>query len=308
MSDKQIWTFKYEPKTLNEMVLNPEIRPKLEKAIKEVPNLLLYGSAGIGKGTFTKIFLKETNLDYMWINASDKTGIDFIRNDVKPFAYAASKQLKIVVFNEAEALSGYADKGSSKSGAQKILKQLIEDTQKVCRYVFLTNHVQFILSEIRSRCQDIALDNLPLKDIVLFGSRILKAEKVSYDNKLLIKIAQKCYPDVRKTIQALQENSIGGKLVDSKIHTSEEIFEEILELILNKDVNKIRTMLRSNYIDYVSLYEFLFNNVDKFGSPGGAILEIGDHIRWNNEVANKEINFIHMVVNMIYQKIVGDKN
>ena len=305
MTDKQIWTFKYEPTNLNEMVLNPEIRPKLEKAIKEVPNLLLYGSAGIGKGTFTKIFLKETGLDYMWINASDKTGIDFIRNEVKPFAYAASKHIKVVVFNEAEALSGYAGGGSPKSGAQKILKQLIEDTEKVCRYVFLTNHVQYILPEIKSRCQDHALDNLPLKDIILFGSRILKAENITFENKLLIKIAKKCYPDVRKTIQALQENSLDGKLIDSKIYTAEEIFGQILELMLNKDLEKIRNTLRSNYIDYVTLYEFLFDNVDKFASPGGAILEIADHIRLDNDVPNKEINFIHMVVQMMLSKVIN---
>lgn len=304
MADKQIWSFKYEPTNLNEMVLNPEIRPKLEKAIKEVPNLLLYGSAGIGKGTFTKILLKQTGLDYMWINASDKTGIDFIRTDVKPFAYAASKQLKIVVFNEAEALTGFVGGGSSKSGAQKILKQLMEDTEKICRYVFLTNHIQFILPEIKSRCQEIALDNLPLKDIILFGSRTLKAEKIEFENKLLIKVAKKCYPDVRKTIQALQENSIGGKLVDSKIYTAEEIFEQLLELVINKDLEKIRSMLRSNYIDYVSLYEFLYENVGKFPSPGGAILEIADHIRLDNDVPNKEINFIHMVTNMMYQKVI----
>jgi DNA polymerase III delta prime subunit len=304
MNEKRIWTFVYEPTNLNEMVLNPEIRPKLEKAIKEVPNLLLYGSAGIGKGTFTKIFIKKTGLDHMWINASDKTGIDFIRNDVKPFAYAASKHIKIVVFNEAEALSGYAGGGSSKSGAQKILKQLIEDTEKVCRYVFLTNHIQFILPEIRSRCQEHALDNLPIKEIILFGSRILKSENISFENKLLIKIAQKCYPDIRKTIQALQENSIDGKLVDSKIYTAEEIFEQLLELMLVKDLEKIRTLLRSNYIDYVSLYEFLFENVDKFASPGGAILEIADHIKLDNDVPNKEINFIHMVVHMMLQKVI----
>lgn len=304
MTDKKIWTFKYEPDNLNDMVLNPEIRPKLEKAIKEVPNILLYGSAGIGKGTFTKIFLKDTGLDFMWINASDKTGIDFIRNDVKPFAYAASKNLKVVVFNEAEALSGYAGGGSSKSGAQKILKQLIEDTESMCRYIFLTNHVQFILPEIRSRCQDYALDNLPLKDIVLFGSKILKAENVTFENKLLIKIAKKCYPDIRKTIQALQENSIDGKLTDTKIFTAEEIFEQILELMFERDLDKIRVVLRSNYIDYVSLYEYLFENFKRFPSPGGAILEIGNHIKLDNDVPNKEINFIHMVVIMMLQKII----
>jgi len=77
-----------------------------------------------------------------------------------------------------------------------------------------------------------------------------------------------------------------------------------LELMNNKDLEKIRNTLRSNYIDYVTLYEFLFDNVDKFASPGGAILEIADHIRLDNDVPNKEINFIHMVVQMILSKVI----
>jgi DNA polymerase III gamma/tau subunit len=165
--------------------------------------------------------------------------------------------------------------------------------------------VQFILPEIRSRCTvDLALDNLPLKDIILFGSRILKSEKIAFENKLLIKIAKKCYPDVRKTIQALQANSLDGKLTDTKILTAEEIFEKILNLMLERDLEKIRAILRSNYIDYVSLYEYLFQNFKKFASPGGAILEIGNHFRLDNELPNKEIIFIHMVVIMMLQNII----
>ena len=135
-------------------------------------------------------------------------------------------------------------------------------------------------------------------------AKILKAENITFENKLLIKIAKKCYPDVRKTIQALQANSLDGKLTDTKILTAEEIFEKILNLMLERDLEKIRAILRSNYIDYVSLYEYLFQNFKKFASPGGAILEIGNHIRLDNEVPNKEINFIHMVVIMMLQNVI----
>ena len=56
---EQIWTFKYEPTELDSMILHPDIRPKLEKALVDKPNMLLFGSAGVGKGTFTKIFLEK---------------------------------------------------------------------------------------------------------------------------------------------------------------------------------------------------------------------------------------------------------
>lgn len=295
---QDIWSFKYEPKKLEDMILNPDIRPKLKKALTEIPNLLLYGSAGIGKGTFTKILLEETGLIYMWLNASDKTGIEFIRNDVKPFVHGASKDLKVVVLNEADALS------SGQSGAQKILRQLMEDTHNISRYIFLANYEQYIIPEIKSRCEVIAIDNPPIKEIALFASRILKAENIDFEPKTLAAIVKKCYPDIRKTIWALQENSIDGKLKDSRIFSSEDIFREILDYILKGDLENIRRMLRSNYINYIQLYEFLYDNFDKFDAPAAAIMKIGEWMRWDPQVANKEIHFMYMVSEMYWHKVV----
>lgn len=295
---QEIWSFKYEPKTLETMILNPDIRPKLKKALTEVPNMLLYGSAGIGKGTFTKIFLKETGLISMWLNASDKTGIEFIRNDVKPFVHGATKNLKVVVLNEADALS------SGQSGAQKILRQLMEDTHDISRYIFLANYDQYIIPEIKSRCQVIAIDNPPFNDIAFFAAKILRAENIEYDNKILISIVKKCYPDIRKTIWALQENSIDGKLQDSRIFSSEEIFREILDHILVGDLENIRRLLRSNYINYTQLYEFLYENFDKFAAPAPAIMKIGESMRWDPQVANKEIHFMYMICEMYWHNVV----
>ena len=301
VSDTTIWSFKYEPQTLEDMILNEEIRSKLEKAIKEVPNMILAGSAGVGKGTFTKIFLKANNLSHMWVNASNDTGIDFMREKVDQYSYAGSKRMKLIVFNEADALS------DGKSGAQKFLKQHIEDTEKICRYFFLTNHLHDISSEIKSRCITIVFDNPPIKDIGLFCSKILRAENIKFDVKILSKIIKKCYPDIRQTIWALQENSINGELVDSRIYTSEEVFKEILGLIKKKDLNPIRTALRSNYIEYRQLYQFLFDNVGEFDSAGGAIMEIGDHLESNMKMPNdgtREINFMRMVCKMYWHKII----
>jgi len=99
-------------------------------------------------------------------------------------------------------------------------------------------------------------------------------------------------------------NTSNGVLVGDVIHTSEATWKEIVDGILRKDVEMVRKLLRSNYIDYPSLYEYLYNNAGMFKEPGGAILLIGDHLANDSSVAIKEINFMHMVVQMIWQKVV----
>ena len=293
-----IWSFKYEPQEFSGVILNKDIKPKLEKALEEIPNLLLYGTPGVGKGTYTHIFLKQTGLDSIWINASDEIGIDVIRDKVKSFATALGvTPLKVVVFNEADSLT------RGPQGAQKALKQIIEDVQKICRFIFLSNDISRMEDAITSRCQVIKIDNPPAKEIFNFANHVLKQEKVKFDNKTLLSIIKKCYPDIRKTIQAIQENTMKGKLVGDSIHASEALWRDILNCILSKDIENIRKLLRSNYVDYTELYRFLYENVGEFKEPGGAILTIGQHLVWDGTVAIKEINFMHMVFHGIWEKI-----
>ncbi len=298
MSEVEIWSFKYEPKILSEMILNNTVRKKLEKAINEKPNIILYGQPGTGKGTFTNILLKETGCDKLWINASDETSIEMIRSKAKPYSHAPSPGIKYVIFNESEALS------SGKSGAQKMLKELIETVHTRTRFLFMTNEIHNMNKALLSRCMEINLDSPPIGDIGRHLTKILKAEGVTYEKKIFIDIIKTCYPDIRKTIWTMQENTYDGKLNSSDVYSANEIKQEILDSMVVNDIDKVRSTIKNNYINYKQLYEFLFENVDKFKSPGGAILQIGDHLRWNDQVANAEINFVHMMVDMIWKKII----
>ena len=290
----KIWTFKYEPDTFDGLILNNDIKPKLKKALEEVPNLLLYGTAGVGKGTFTKILLKHTGYDHLWINASDETGIDVIRDKVKSFSTALGfTDLKIVVFNESDSLSQGAQ------GAQKMLKQLIEDVHKITRFVFLSNSETLMMDELKSRCWVIKVDNPPAIEIYKFCENILKQEHVSYTKKILLDIVKKCYPDIRKTIQTCQENTINKKLVGSSVSSSEDVYNNIFDNMKKGDVDTIRKLLRSSFIDYKELYRYLYNRIDDFSEPGLAILDIGEYMYRDGFVAIKEINFVTMVVSML---------
>ena len=296
---KNIWVYKYQPEIFEDIILNEDIRPKLRKAIDEMPNLLLYGSSGVGKGCFANIILKKENIDNMWINASDESGIDVFRNKIRPFATAMClKDMKVVVLNECDSMT------SGPQGSQKLLRQLMEDTYKLCRFILLCNYDGYIIPEIKSRCQTIKVDNPPAKEIGKLCLKILREEKIKFDPKTMTEIIKKCYPDIRKTINVLQENTVDGKLIGSSLSASEDVFRKILNLILKKDMDGVREELKSNYIPYPELYQFLYENAGEFAQPGGAILMIGKALRWDTTVAIKEINFMEMFVDMLYEKVI----
>lgn len=298
-----IWSFNYEPKTIDDMVLNEDIRKRFKKFVTELPNMMLYGSPGVGKGTFAHILLEQTKLPKLWINASDETGIDAMRDKVRSFAtsMASHGDMKIVVLNEGDSLT------SGMQGSQKMLRQLMEDVQKITRFILLCNYDRYIIPELRSRFTTLKIENPPKPDIAKFCLKILKSENIKLNKEAVThikNIVEKCYPDIRRTVNALQENCIDGQLVGSRLSKSEGIWDIILKGIISKNIDNIRQTLKSNYIDYNELYSYLFENAGEFKEPGGAILLIGEHLHRNTISDIKEINFMHMVVDMIYGNIV----
>ena len=298
-----LWTFKFEPKKIDDMILNEDIKPKLRNVIEnfgDCPGLMLYGTAGVGKGTFTNILLKETGFDHMWINASDDTGIDVMRDKVSNFATSMPlSKYQICVLNESDSLTS-----SGKQNAQKMLKQLMEDVHKITRFVFLTNNINEMLPELKSRCWVIPISNPPIKEIAKHALNILRQEKIDFDGKDVLDIVKKCYPDVRKTIWALHENVIKGKLIGSIISATEALNKKLFQLVIDKDIEDLRKELRGNYVDYVDLYYYFYENAGRFKKPGQAILEIGEHLNRHSSYPIPEINFMRMVMSMLYQKIV----
>lgn len=292
-----IWTFKYSPQAFKDMVLSNDMRVILGKVIKERPNIMLVGNAGVGKGTFTNIFLKETGLDYMKLNCSDETSIDAMRTKVKSFATALGiTPLKIVVLNEADYLS---------PNAQAMLRDLMESVQNITRFIIQCNYGNKVIPELQSRCQVIELNGPPMKDIGIHILKILKEEKVKVNNKSAISdVIKKLYPDIRKMINTLQMNTIDGVLDTVKIEEVNEVYSNIFKSMKKGDLDEIRKILRSNAVNYTELYSYLFEQVGEFKSPGDAILEIGEFLYRSSIIAIQEINFLCMVVGMMKRGIV----
>ena len=68
-----LWVEKYRPRTIEDCVLPEEVKKQFQQFVakKEIPNLLLSGTAGTGKTTVAKALCNELGCDYIVINGSD---------------------------------------------------------------------------------------------------------------------------------------------------------------------------------------------------------------------------------------------
>lgn len=293
---ENLWTFKYEPKTIDDYIATDETKSLLKTILKDNLNLLISGTPGTGKSTFVNIYLKQTGFDYLKINASNERGIDSIRMKVEPFAKSLGfGKFKIVYFNEADQLT---------QDAQRSLKDLIEEVRLHTRFIFICNDYHPIDDAIMSRCFHLEMPKPPAKGIFDLCKKIIENEKIVIKNKKdfdksLIDTIKRFYPDIRSIINSVQGSVVDGEISVVKSKFNDDLYDSILNAFMKKDIGTVRELLRNNAISYNELYNMLFNNVSKFSSPGDAIIDIGEYLWRDKQVAIQEINFLAMMAKMI---------
>jgi len=286
--------FKYAPTKFEDVILNQKIKKSLKKTFQEIPTMFLVGPRGIGKGSFVDVFLRETKLDYIWINGSDEKGIDIVRNKLWNFATAlGNTELKVVVINEIDRFL---------PDSQKALLDKIEKVEKITRFIFIGNN-NSLIPELLSRCQVFEFSEPPADEIFKRCCLILDNEKVKYNKKTLVEIIKKKYPDIRQTLHTIDQNIINKTLSDDFIIYDQTLtYSKILDWIVEyseENIENIRKTLKSKSIDYEELYSYLFENIEKFNNIPRAIIALGDAVRYNNLVGLKEINFMRFIMEVI---------
>ncbi len=107
-----LWVEKYRPKKISDCILSEDLKNTFTKFLdnKELPNLLLSGTAGTGKTTVARALCEELGCDYIIINGSDEgRHIDTLRTTIKNFASTVSlddtKNHKVVIVDEADYMN-----------------------------------------------------------------------------------------------------------------------------------------------------------------------------------------------------------
>ncbi len=110
--EQLLWTEKYRPRSLKDVVNQDEIVKRLQVFVKEknMPHLLFVGPPGVGKTTVALALVQDLYGEnyrryVLETNASDERGIDVIRTKIKEFARAAvvgEIPFKVVILDEAD--------------------------------------------------------------------------------------------------------------------------------------------------------------------------------------------------------------
>ena len=301
MSD-YLWVEKYRPRVIKDCILSQDLKKTFLEFLKqkEIPNLLLSGTAGTGKTTVARALCEELGADYIVINGSDEgRQIDTLRNKIKNFAATVSlteeSKHKVVIIDEADYMNA--------DSVQPALRNFIESFHSNCRFIFTCNYKNKIIPALHSRCTVIdfrIINGEKVKTATELLNRIcgiLDDEKIGYEKKILAELIQKHYPDFRRTINELQRYSARGK-IDSGIlfSISEVSHKELITSLKEKRFNDMRKWVVQNLDKepsflFRSIYDVLYTALTPNSIPQ-AILIIAGYQYKAAFVADQEINMV----------------
>ena len=297
-----LWVEKYRPKKISDCILTEDLKNTFSKFLtqKEIPNLLLSGTAGTGKTTVARALCEELGADYIIINGSDEgRHIDTLRTTIKNFASTVSldesNTHKVGIIDEADYMNA--------DSVQPALRNFIETFYKNCRFIFTCNFKNKIIPALHSRCTviDFRITNgQKVKTATAFLKRLgalLKEENIEYDNKVLAELIQRHYPDFRRTINELQRYSVRGKIDSGILVSMSEINnKQLISFLKEKRFGDMRKWVVQNLDKdpsslFTGIYDILYKHLQP-QSIHAAVLTIADYQYKSAFVADHEINMV----------------
>ena len=297
-----LWVEQYRPKTIQDCILPEDTKHTFLEFLKrkEIPNMLLSGTAGTGKTTVARALCEQLNADYIVINGSDEgRQIDTLRNKIKNFASTVSfnteSKHKVVIIDEADYMNA--------ESVQPALRNFIETFYKNCRFILTCNYPYKFIEPLRSRFTQIdfkIVNGQKVKTATALLHRlgkILDEQEVSYDKKVLAELIQKYYPDFRKTINELQRYSVNGKIDSGIFYNQKEAdIKSLFASLKKKDFNETRKWVVNNLsVAPADLFRIIYDSSKEHLHPQSvpqAILLLAGYQYKSAFVADQEINMV----------------
>lgn len=302
MSEHMLWVEKYRPQTVEDCILPDGIKKTFQEFVnrKEIPNLLLSGTAGVGKTTIAKALCNEIGCDFIVINGSDESGIDVLRNKIKNYASSVSLAggRKVIIIDEADYLNP--------NSTQPALRGAIEEFASNCSFIFTCNFKNRIIDPIHSRCTciDFKLNGSKQKMAAQFFKRMewmLDQEGVQYEKEVVAAVVTKHFPDNRRIINELQRYGVGGTIDKGILASVSDIqTAELIKALKDKDFSSARKWVTNNSdqdssVLYRKLYDSMYEHMKPQSIPQ-AVLILAKYQYQAAFCSDQEINTIACLV------------
>lgn len=292
----KVWVEKYRPQTIEEVLLNSKEKNYFLSLTDIKNNLLFIGKPGVGKSTIAKVLAKKfAPYTTLYINASEKNGIDIVRNEIVDFISVQSMDgnQKVVILDEVDGFS---------TQAMQSLRGIMEEYLDDVKFILTANYGHKIIEALKSRCEsfDFSTD---LKSVMTRIVHIIKSEGIKLTDEQkphVIALVKKHFPDIRKTINELQKCCITGEFTFAN---EQSVFVDELwtRIKVKEDVFIIRKFVIDNAAQFNNDFHHIMRQLfDKYvtESNSKALLLIADYMEKDTRVKDVEVNFSALLFNL----------
>lgn len=303
-----LWVEKYRPKTIEETILPAELKKTFQQFVdqKNIPNLILSGTAGVGKTTVARAMLEELGCDYYVINGSMNGNIDTLRNEILGFASTVSFTggRKYVILDEADYLNS--------NSTQPALRNFMEEFSRNCGFILTCNFRNRIIEPLHSRCSviDFKINKSDMAKLAgQFFKRvqtILDTENITYDKAVVAEVIQQHFPDWRRVLNELQRYSSSGA-IDSGILTNLKTIniKDLIGLMKEKNFTEVRKWVKNNIDSDINdmfnqFYDTAYEYFDTRYIPA-LVMMIAKYQYQGAFAANQEINFVAFLAEIMVE-------
>ncbi len=222
---------RYRSQTFDDVVGQDAAAQTLKNAIESgrVAHAYLFtGTRGVGKTTMARILAKSLNclkakgptvkpclqcdscvsintgedLDVIEIDGASNNSVDNIRDLRQNAIYRpARSRFKIYIIDEVHMLT---------TSAFNALLKILEEPPDHVKFIFATTEPNKVLPTIQSRCQRFDFTNIHHETIAAQLRKILKEEKIKYEDDLIIHLSRLANGSMRDALSLLDQLISGG--------------------------------------------------------------------------------------------------